>query len=361
MGGGFFVSRSWLPRTQTAAMTSQDAMKTRRSSRTVPTSPVPPTTTITSSPKASKAVAPFWLVISAFAAVYLIWGSTYLGIHIAIQTIPPFLMAGSRFVIAGAMLYGVMRLLGAQAPSRSQWGSATIIGGLLLAGGNGGVSWAQQHVPTGISALIVAAVPLWIVIGDWIRPRGTKPTASIMVGLLTGFLGVTLIIVSRNSFGELVVDRTGATVLVLSTVAWAAGSIIARYAPRPGSALLFIAMQMLAGGVIQLLCGAALGEIPRFHWDAITIASAWAFVYLTLVGSLIGFTAYVWLLEVSTPAKVSSYAYVNPFVAVILGYLVLSEPLPHQVILAGGLILTAVILLTRASRVKRSVASKSPA
>ena len=287
------------------------------------------------------------LVMAAFAAVYVIWGSTYLGIRLAIDSIPPFLMAGSRFVLAGAILYGAMRLRGAARPTFPQWKSAAVIGGLLLLGGNGGVSWAQQFVPSGIAALVVAAVPLWIILVDWLRPKGTRPRSVVWIGLAIGFVGVALIVAGKNQLGHRIVHAAGAAALVFATMAWAVGSVYSRHAPKPDSALLAVAMQMIAGGALQLCAGLALGEFTRLNVAQITPTSAWAFVYLTLIGSLVGFTAYVWLLQVSTPARVSTYAYVNPLIAVFLGHLVLKEEVPKTVALAGALILAAVILITR--------------
>jgi drug/metabolite transporter (DMT)-like permease len=289
-------------------------------------------------------------VLAAFAAVYLIWGSTYLGIRLAISSIPPLLMAGSRFVVSGAILYAVMRSRGAVKPNRQQWISATMIGALLLLAGNGGVSWAEQTVPSGIASFFIATVPLWMLLIEWLRPKGARPSIPIALGLLAGFAGVGLIVSSRDQFGHHAVNPTGAMVLVLSSVCWALGSIYSRHAQKPASALLAIAMQMIAGGALLLLTGLLLGEASRFNPMNISTTSAWAFLYLSLVGGLVGFTAYVWLLQVSTPARVSTYAYVNPFIAVLLGHVVLKERLPATIVFAGTLILAAVVLITRKAR-----------
>ena len=291
---------------------------------------------------------PSWLVLAAFAAVYVIWGSTYLCIHLAIKSIPPLLMAGSRFVIAGVLLYAVMRVRGAARPDAGHWVNSALIGALLLLGGNGGVTWAQQTVPTNIAALLVAATPLWMNLFDWLRPRGSRPRFAVVCGLVLGFTGVAFIVMGRDHLGHRVVAPLGAIVLLLSTITWASGSVYSKYARQPASALLAIAMQMICGGVILVLAGAAMGETRQFHLGAITATSAAAFAYLTLIGSLVGFTAYVWLLQVSTPARVSTYAYVNPLIAVLLGRLVLDEPFPKSLALAAGLILGAVILTTTA-------------
>jgi drug/metabolite transporter (DMT)-like permease len=297
-----------------------------------------------------KPTPPLWLVLSAFAAVYVIWGSTYLGIHIAIQTIPPFLMAGARFFIAGVFLFAVMRLRGDARPTLAHWRDAAIVGVLLLLGGNGGVSWAQQTVPSGIAALIVAATPLWMNLIDWLRPAGKRPGLSVFAGLAVGFVGVAMIGLSRDHLGHRLVNPIGAIVLLIATLSWAFGSVFSHHARKPTSALLAIGMQMIAGGIALFLAGAATGEIPRFHPAAISHASLVAFIGLTLLGSLVGFTAYVWLLQVSTPARVSTYAYVNPFIAVLLGRVFLDEPLPHSVAFAGTLILGAVVLITLKKR-----------
>jgi drug/metabolite transporter (DMT)-like permease len=309
---------------------------------------LPPTTEpATVSPARTSTTAPLGLVLAAFAAVYLIWGSTYLGIRLAIDSIPPFLMAGARFLTAGVILYAVMRARGATAPRKRHWVSAFVLGALLLLAGNGGVSWAQQTVPSGLAALVVAAVPLWIMLVDWLRPNGCRPTRVVLLGLAAGFAGVVLLVVGKNQAGHRLVDPAGAIVLLFATLCWAFGSVYSRHAAKPPSALLTVAMQMMAGGFLQLLVGFALGEGTAFSWSSVTTASAWAFVYLTLVGSLIGFTAYAWLLQVSTPAKVSTYAYVNPLIAVALGHLVLGEEVPKSALMAGALILAAVILITR--------------
>src|SRR5687768_12973233 len=290
--------------------------------------------------------APTWLVVAAFAAVYVIWGSTYLGIRIAIDSIPPLLMSGGRFLIAGLVLYPAMRLFGAARPTAIEWRHAIMIGALLLLVGNGGVSWAEQTVPTNMVALLIAATPLWINLVDWLRPQGRRPRALVLVGLALGFAGVGFIVWSKNPLGQSIVDPAGAGVLLLASVCWAVGSVWSRHVPRSDSALLTVAMQMIAGGLLLLMAGAGLGETQSFNWRAITTASAYAFLFLTVFGSLIGFTAYVWLLQVSTPQRVSTYAYVNPLIAVFLGWVVLDEALPQGALIAGALIIAAVVAIT---------------
>jgi drug/metabolite transporter (DMT)-like permease len=269
-----------------------------------------------------------WLVIAAFVAVCLIWGSTYLGMHVAVQTIPPFLMAGCRFVIAGAVLYTAMRLRGAPAPQPVHWRSATIAGALLLVMGNGGISWVQQTAPSNLTAIMVAATPLWMNLCEWLRPGGRRPLGSTVLGIVLGFVGVGWVVLSRDPGGQRVVGAAVAAMLLLAPLAWAVGSIYARHAPQTPVSLLNIAMQMLAGGA------------------QVSAASAWAFLYLTIFGSLIAFTAYSWLLLVSTPAKVSIYAYVNPLIAIFIGRSVLHEKLPSSILVAGALILFSVVIIT---------------
>jgi drug/metabolite transporter (DMT)-like permease len=292
------------------------------------------------------------LVIAAFAAVYLFWGATYLGIRIAVTSIPPFLMAGSRFVIAGSILYAWMRCHGAPRPEPAHWRSAAIIGALLLLVGNGGVAWAQQSVPTSVTALVLAATPLWMILVEWLRPLGNRPHRLVFLGLVLGFCGVALIVLGRDAHGHRVLNPAAALVLLAAPVAWSIGSIFSRHARQTETALLNVAMQMISGGALMLGASFAFGEIRGFQIAEVTRASWMAFGYLTIAGSLIGFTSYVWLLQVSTPARVSTYAFVNPLIAVMLGRCFLHEPLPKAVLLAGSLILGAVLAITWRSQRK---------
>lgn len=308
----------------------------------------------TSEPAHLHPAPPLWLVLAAFAAVYGLWGSTYLGIRIAIQSIPPMLMAGTRFFTAGVLLYGCMRLRGAPRPQPVHWRNAAIVGALLLLIGNGGLTWAELTVPSNIAALIIASTPLWMIIFDWLRPGGRRPHGAVFAGLFLGFLGVALIIASKDHAGHHVAAPLGAFVLLAAALCWAAGSVFSRHAAQSASALLAVSMQMITGGALLLLAGFILGEHHRFHLATITTASRLAFFYLLIFGSLIGFTAYVWLLQVSTPARVSTYAFVNPLIAVILGRLFLHETLPGSVLLAGSLIVAAVVLITLRSGVQQT-------
>lgn len=290
-------------------------------------------------------------VVAAFAAVYVIWGSTYLAIRYAVETIPPFLMGGTRFLIAGLILFAWARLRGSPAPTRAQWWAALITGVLLLVGGNGAVIWSEQHVASGLVALIVAIVPLWIVVLDWLRPGGTRPTLAVFVGVALGLAGLALLIGpdALAQHGSSRLDVRAALVPVLGSLLWAVGSIYSRYAARPSSAQLATGMQMLAGGASFLLVSEIAGEPHRFRLAAVTPASWIGYLYLVTFGALVGFTAYIYLLRASTPAKASTYAYVNPVVAVILGWAVAGEPFTPRMLVAAAIILSGVALITLAN------------
>ncbi len=283
-------------------------------------------------------------VSAAFAAIYLIWGSTYLAIRFAIQTIPPFLMAGTRFILAGGILYGLSRLRGDPQPARIHWRSTAIVGGLMLLGGNGGVVWAEQRVPSGLSALLVAMAPVWMVLLEWLQPGGIRPSRRTAVGLVLGLIGVTLLVDPWN-LANTRVDLIGAAVLMVSSLCWATGSVCAHRVELPASPFLSTAMEMLAGGVLLLVAGSISGEWTEIRFDTIRLESVLAFGYLICFGSLVGFTAYIWLLGVTTLARLSTYAYVNPVVAIFLGWAVAGEPVTPQTLLAAAVIVTAVMVI----------------
>ncbi|HEX8319578.1 drug/metabolite exporter YedA [Longimicrobium sp.] len=289
-------------------------------------------------------------VIAAFAAVYLLWGSTYLAIRFAIETLPPLLMAGVRFLLAGAVLYAFMRLRGEPAPTRRHWKSAALIGALLLVGGNGGVTLAERTVPSGVAALLVAMVPLWMVLLEWLRPGGTRPTGRVAVGLAVGFAGMVILVGPSQLAGAGAVDFGGAALVLCGSLAWSIGSIYARRATLPANAFVATGMEMLCGGVLLLVAGAARGELAGLDPAAFTGRSLAALAYLVVFGSLVGFTAYIWLLGVSTPARVSTYAYVNPVVAVFLGWAMAGEAVTARVLIAAAVIVAAVAVITTGPR-----------
>lgn len=285
------------------------------------------------------------LVLSAFAAVYLIWGSTYLAIRFAIETLPPFAMASFRFLVAGAFLYVVMRRRVAR-PTRAQWRSAAIIGVLLLGCGNGGVVWAQQWVPSGLAALLVASVPIWMVLIDWLFGGGLRPNRYLFLGLGMGMVGVGLLVSSEQIGAGSRESLLGGLVLLGGAFAWASGSIYSRGAELPSSPFLTTAMQMLTGGAALGLMSLLTGEAADWSAGSVSVKSILALSYLILVGALVGYSAYIWLLRVSTPARVSTYAYVNPVVAVLLGWLFAGEQLDGRAGAAMVVILASVVMVT---------------
>ena len=285
-------------------------------------------------------------IVLAFAAIYLIWGSTYLGIKIAIETVPPFFMAGARSLIAGAILLVALLARGVPAPPPRYWAPALLIGGLLLLGGNGGVTWSQQRLPSGLAALIVSFVPVWMLLMEWLRRGGTAPSRGTLAGVGLGLVGLALLIGPGRLMGGAPVDPVGAGVLVFATLSWAAGSLVARHRRVEVPPLMATAMQMIAGGGLLVIAGLVAGEAPRFHPAAVSLRSALAMLYLIGLGSLVGYTAYVWLLAHAPVAKVATYAFVNPVVAVALGWAFAGETLSPRVLVAATIIVTAVAIIT---------------
>ncbi|MDQ3950407.1 MAG: EamA family transporter [Gemmatimonadota bacterium] len=286
-------------------------------------------------------------LLAAFAAVYVVWGSTYLFIRFAVETLPPFVMAGARFAVAGAILYLWARLRGTSAPTRAEAQSAAIAGVFLLVGGNGAVVWAEQRVPSSVTALLVATVPVWMVLLDWLRPGGVRPRVGVFAGLALGLLGLAML-VGRGAMGGEGADPVGAGVLVVGSILWATGSLYVGRNPRPPSALIGNGVQMLAGGAVLLAVGTMTGELGHLDLAAASTRSLLSLLYLIVAGSLIGFTAYTYLLRVSTPAKVSTYAYVNPVVAVFLGWAFAGEEVTARTVIAAAVILAGVAIITSA-------------
>ncbi|HLX96070.1 MAG TPA: EamA family transporter [Verrucomicrobiae bacterium] len=300
---------------------------------------------------------PVWGVIAAFAAVYVIWGSTYLGIRYAVGSIPPFLMAGTRNLAAGLLLYAFARVRGGIAPTRIEWRDAAISGGLLLTIGNGGVTWAEQVIPSSVTALLVALTPLWMVLFDWLRPGGPRPRPFVIAGLTVGFMGVALLAHGHGNHPGPAYGW-GMAALMAASMSWAFGSIFSRQAHKPASPLLGVAMQMIAGGSLLLVIAFARGEVMQFSPGQVTWLSAGSWLYLTAAGSLVGYTCYVWLLHATTPARVATYAYVNPFIAVLLGCTIGRETFSHELFVAGTLIIAAVMLIVRGGA--RRAAAETP-
>jgi drug/metabolite transporter (DMT)-like permease len=293
-------------------------------------------------------------LITAFAAVYIVWGSTYLAIRYGVATIPPFLLGWSRFLVSGAMLFAWARLRREPAPTAAQWRDATITGVLMLCGGNGAVAWAEQRIPSGIAALLVAVVPLWMVLIDWLRPHGVRPRASAMVGIIVGLGGLFLLVGPNVVSGGGGADLSGSLVLVAGSLSWAAGSIYSRHGAHPRSAVMATGMQMIGGSVGLMLVSFASGEVQHLHLSSVSAPSAIGWAYLVTFGSLVGFTAYIYLLRVTTPAKAATYAYVNPLVAVFLGWAVAGEPVTARTLVAAAVILAGVAMITLGQTVEMS-------
>ncbi|MBI5638100.1 MAG: drug/metabolite exporter YedA [Nitrospinae bacterium] len=289
-------------------------------------------------------------IIAAFAAVYTFWGSTYLAIRFAIETLPPFLMSGVRFVIAGGLLFGYMALKGEKLPTTRQWRSTALIGALLLLGGNGGVVYAEERgVASGLTALLVATVPIWMALLDW-RSRGRlNPGAWVSMGLAFGFLGVALLVL-QNGAAEVHIDAIGAAVLLAASLSWAYGSIWARTADLPRSSLQTTGMQLLMGGLWLCIAGLLKGEAAHVGAAAWSVRSVASFFYLIFFGSIIGYSAYVYILKMSSPAKAGTYAYVNPAIAVFLGWALAGEKVTGITIVAAMIIIASVALITMRPR-----------
>ena len=288
-------------------------------------------------------VAMVWI---ALVAVWIVWGSTYLAIRVGVRTIPPLLMASARFLVAGSILYVIVRLRdrSGERPTPIQWRSATIIGGALLLGGNGLVSVAEQSVPSGIAALIIASVPLFMAIGDRVG-FGKRLSWPAVLGLVVGFGGVALLVGQAAGGG---IDVGGVLLLVVASLSWASGSLYSRSAPLPRSPLLGAAMEMVAGGVLLVLVATVTGEFGRLDLSTVSLGSVMGLLYLIVFGSWVGFVAYIWLLRHTSTALVGTYAYVNPVVAVFLGWAVLSEAVTVRTILAGLVIVIGVALIVTA-------------
>lgn len=285
-------------------------------------------------------------LILAFAAIYLIWGSTYLGIRVAIETMPPFLMAAARFLIAGSILFAFLKLRGAPWPTRPQWRANAVIGTFLLLGGNGLVVWAELTIPSGITALLIGVGPLFIVLTEWAWPGGTRPTAVTIGALLLGFAGVAWLAAPWENGAHGGLNPAGLIAILGACIFWAIGSIYSRHAKHGANPFLASALQMLGGGAALAVVALLHGDFAQLDLARVTPRAWTAFAYLIGVGSLVGFSTFVWLMKHSTPARVATYAYVNPVVAVFLGWLILGEPITPRTLVASAIIIAAVAIIT---------------
>ena len=284
-----------------------------------------------------------WKIVFAFLAVYLCWGMTYLAMRVAVRDIPPHLMSGARFLVAGLVLYLWTRRRGDPKPTAIQWRSAAMVGAFLLLGGNATVAWAEQQVPSGLAAVLIAVAPIWMVAFEWAR-GGPRPGKRVTAGLILGLVGLA-ILVSPKGDSATQVNPIGAVMLVLASASWAWGSVVSKSAPLPKSRFLATSMEMIGGGVLLLLTALAVGQFAHFRPTEVSANAVLAWLFLVVFGSLVGFTAYIWLLGVTSIAKVGTYAYVNPIVAVFLGWAILDEPVTSRTLIAALVILVGVALV----------------
>ena len=299
--------------------------------------------------KSSRAESKRWVPL-AFAAVYILWGSTYIGIRIAIESFPPLAMAAIRHSLVGLILYPILRVKTGIRPTAAHWWTAAVTGVSLLCITNGGLSWAEQRVPSGIAALLVATLSLWLVILGWLRPRGTRPGPLVFAGLILGFVGLALLVGPANLGGARRIDLVGTGVLLTGAFIWAGASLYSKQRAMPESPLLVVAMQSLAGGAGLWIAAIVSGELGALHFAAISGRSWMALIYLIVFGSGMGFTAYLYILKHSTASKVATYAFVNPVVALFLGWMLAGETITTRTAIAAAVILTAVVLVISAPR-----------
>jgi drug/metabolite transporter (DMT)-like permease len=290
-------------------------------------------------------------LIAAFAAIYLIWGSTYLGIKYSLESIPPFMIGAARFLVAGALLFAWASFRSDGKTTFKQWRHAFLLGLFLLAAGNGCVVWAMQRIPSGITALIVAIVPLLVVIIEAVRPHGKRPARAAWLGVIIGLAGIALLIGPSAFLGARDVDPLGAFVLLMGSVSWSAATVFGKRAAVPSAPLLASAMQLLTGGVCLAALSALSGEFGHIDVQHLSLKSLLAMVYLIAFGSVVAYSAYSWLLRVAQPAKISTYAYVNPVVAMLLGWAFAGEKMSGRVLFAAVIVLVGVVLITRQNAV----------
>jgi drug/metabolite transporter (DMT)-like permease len=305
----------------------------------------------------AKSHRPTWKTLLAFAIIYFVWGSTYLAIRVGVREVPPFLLAAMRFLIAGLVLYGFMIARGERSPSRHQWASMSLLAILFFVLDYGLVFWAEQRVPSGITAVMMATIPVFMALSEIIFLRTRTLTVRLGLALLIGIGGVAVLMShSLNLAGE-PIDRAGAAALIVGSISWSAASALTRKLPLPASKVMSSGAQMLAGGVFLALTAAALGEFRNFHPWTVSRAAWVSLLYLIVAGSIIAFTAYVWLIHHESPTKVGTYAYVNPVVAVLVGYFLGGETLGLRTILGTLFVLISVVLITT-TRGKKAAATR---
>jgi drug/metabolite transporter (DMT)-like permease len=289
---------------------------------------------------------PRWQTLLAFAIIYFVWGSTFLAIRVGVREVPPFLLAGMRFFAAGIVLYAWMRMSGTPAPTRREWAAAALLAVLIFVLDYGLLFWAEQRVPSGIAAVMLATIPAFMALAEILILRTQRLTLRLGFALLLGFGGVTVLVSRSVGMGQSPIAPSGAIALLLAGFSWSIAAILNRKLPSPPSKVMSSGAQMLAGGVLLTVTAAALGELRGFHLQAVSLRAWLALAYLVVAGSIIGFTAYVWLIHHESPTKVGTYAYVNPVVAVLVGYFLGGEALGARTIMGTFLILVSVVVIT---------------
>jgi drug/metabolite transporter (DMT)-like permease len=287
-----------------------------------------------------------WKVLLAFAIIYFVWGSTFLAIRVGVREVPPFLLAGMRFLVAGIVLYGWMRARGTPSPSAREWGSASFLALLIFVFDYGLLFWAERRVPSGIAAVMMATIPAFMALAEIVFLRTQRLTPRLGIALLVGMAGVVVLVGHTMGLGEAPVDTAGACALIFAAISWSVAASLSRRIPLPAAKAMSSGAQMLAGGVLLTLTAALLGEFRGFHVQAVSRGAWLALAYLIVAGSIVGFTAYVWLVHHESPTKVGTYAYVNPVVAVLVGYFLGGEAIGRRTIVGTLLVLVSVVVIT---------------
>ena len=287
-----------------------------------------------------------WKVLLAFAIIYFVWGSTFLAIRVGVREVPPFLLAALRFLIAGLVLYAWMRAKGTSSPTAREWGSATLLALLIFVFDYGLLFWAERRVPSGIASVMMATIPVFMALSEILIMKTQRLTGRLTMALLTGIAGVAVLVSHSANFGDAPIDPLGACALIVAALSWSIASALSRKLPLPAAKAMSSGAQMLAGGVLLTVAAVSLGEFHGFRWQAVSTKAWLALAYLIVAGSIIGFTAYVWLLHHESPTKVGTYAYVNPVVAVLVGYFLGGEALGARTIVGTLLVLVSVVVIT---------------
>ncbi|HEX8817559.1 MAG TPA: EamA family transporter [Terriglobales bacterium] len=287
-----------------------------------------------------------WKILLAFSIIYFVWGSTFLFIRIGVREVPPLLLAGMRFFIAGAALYGWMLMRGTPSPTPRQWGAASLLAVFIFLLDYGLLFWAEERVPSGIAAVMLATIPVFMTASEILVLRTQRLTARLAAGLLIGIGGVAVLMSHSANFGEAAVDTRGAIALIIAAISWSIASTLTSKLPLPASKPMSSGIQMFAGGIFLITAAALFGEFRGFHFAAVSNRAWFALAYLIVAGSIVGFTAYLWLLHHESPTKVGTYAYVNPVVAVIIGYFLGGESIGPRTIAGTALILVSVVVIT---------------